>query len=400
MLKNSKLGEKYLLTAINKDYASPCDKSLVQSTKPILTQALEFFKPPVQKQVDGEDGEAQEEEVKAELAPIGFMPDLRSDARAYEWAGFSFGEYDTMLLQKNLQKLATSSGASQLRLWGKIIGTERDYYVAEGVVEGGGEEEGAEPVEGMEPRGTGVNKYAYWACNGPLGAWTMLPDLQPKDLINAKAIKVSFTGDLSRKIYTNPFYFETEKTYLRAQIARISFSTTLAPKKLYRLQEENDREIEDNVGEEEEALQPPTTQDMGWIDSWVHHTPSILKQGRLVHKEGQPLEGEEDVEPEELLAREIKKDPWEPRLKPISKDAHTRGGTPAWVVRSYNVRDTYVNPTNGKATENYGIVVVKSLWWPGATAFFQGGRTFHVYVGNGQKHESDTYFPVKPPVMI
>lgn len=139
---------------------------------------------------------------------------------------------------------------------------------------------------------------------------------------------------------------------------------------------------------------------MGWIDSWVHHTPSILKQGRLTHKEGQPLEGEEEVEPEELLAREIKKDPWEPRLKPISKDKQTKGGTPAWVVRSYNVRDTFMNPTTKKATENYGIVVVKSLWWPGATAFFQNGRTFHIYVGDGQKHESETYFPVKPPVMI
>lgn len=79
-----------------------------------------------------------------------------------------------MLLQKNLKKLITSSGASSIRLWGKIVGTEKDYYVAEGVLEsGGGEggEEGAEPVEGMEARGSGVNKYVYWVCNGPLGQW-------------------------------------------------------------------------------------------------------------------------------------------------------------------------------------------------------------------------------------
>jgi hypothetical protein len=96
---------------------------------------------------------------------------LRSDARAYQWAGISFGEYDTMLLQKNLQKHVAASGASQMRLWGKIIGTEKDYYIAEGVVEGGGDanEDGAEPAEGMESRGTGVNRYVYWACNGPLG---------------------------------------------------------------------------------------------------------------------------------------------------------------------------------------------------------------------------------------
>jgi hypothetical protein len=79
-----------------------------------------------------------------------------------------------MLLQKNLQKHVTSSGASQLRLWGKITGTEKDYFIAEGVVEGGGGEggeEGAEGSDSMEPRGSGVNKYVYWACNGSLGQW-------------------------------------------------------------------------------------------------------------------------------------------------------------------------------------------------------------------------------------
>lgn len=292
-----------------------------------------------------------------------------------------------------------------MRLWGKIVGTEKDYFIAEGVVEGGEPAEGAEdaePIEGMEARGTGVNKYVYYACNGPLGAWVQLPDLRPQDIINAKSIKYNFTGDINRKIYTNPFYFETEKVYLRAQIARISFSTTLIPKGLYKLQEQEEgesREIEENVPEDEEQVYKPTTKDMGWIDNWLHFTPSILKQGRLTHMEGKPLEGEEEVEPEELMAREVKKDPWEPRLKPITQDSKTRGGAPAWVVRSYNVKDTYLHPTTNKSSENYGIVVVKSLWWPGSHTFFQDGKTFQIYVGNGQKHESETYYPIHPPVM-
>lgn len=53
---------------------------------------------------------------------------------------------------------------------------------------------------------------------------------------------------------------------------------------------------------------------------WVHYVPSILLQGTTTHKEGKPLEGEEEVEPAELLAREVAKDPWEARLKPIVKD--------------------------------------------------------------------------------
>jgi len=52
-------------------------------------------------------------------------------------------------------------------------------------------------------------------------AWTQLPDLNPKDIKNARAIKYCISGDVNKKLFTNPFYFETEKTYLRAQIARI-----------------------------------------------------------------------------------------------------------------------------------------------------------------------------------
>lgn len=71
------------------------------------------------------------------------VPDLLADAKIWKWGGVSFGDYDTMLLQKSLKALMRKLGAtcSQMRLWGKIKCTERDYYVAEGVVEAAGDEE-------------------------------------------------------------------------------------------------------------------------------------------------------------------------------------------------------------------------------------------------------------------
>jgi len=36
------------------------------------------------------------------------------------------------------------------------------------------------------------------------------------------------------------------------------------------------------------------------MEMWLHHTPSILKQGRLTHMDVKPVEGEEEVDPEEL----------------------------------------------------------------------------------------------------
>ena len=67
---------------------------------------------------------------------IGFMPDLVSlNKSVYSWAGIDFGEYNVLLLQKTLKKLEVDNNISNLRLWGKILGTEKDYYIAEGTAE-------------------------------------------------------------------------------------------------------------------------------------------------------------------------------------------------------------------------------------------------------------------------
>ena len=41
------------------------------------------------------------------------------------------------------------------------------------------------------------------------------------------------------------------------------------------------------------------------------------------------------------MDREIKKDPWDPRLKPLTDDNCTRGGLPAWLLRSYDISNTF-----------------------------------------------------------
>lgn len=57
-----------------------------------------------------------------------------------------------------------------MRLWGKIHGTSKDYFIAEGYTEAGVTDE--EKPQGFEPRGSGLNKYVYWATNSPLEQWT------------------------------------------------------------------------------------------------------------------------------------------------------------------------------------------------------------------------------------
>jgi hypothetical protein len=113
----------------------------------------------------------------------------------------------------------------------------------------------------IEPRGSeGINKFCYWASNSPVGPWTTLPDLSVDEFKVSKGVKVNFTGDLERSIVTNPFYFKKEKHLLRSAIARITFSTTLVPKGVYRTVEDNANEIEENTPEEGPIPVPSTNE--------------------------------------------------------------------------------------------------------------------------------------------
>ena len=130
---------------------------------------------------------------------------------------------------------------------------------------------------------------------------------------------------------------------------------------------------------------------------WVHYNAGILIQGRTKHAEPK-ASGDEEVDPEEAMKKEVAKDPWDARLKQVGTDTKTKGGLPAWIIRSYE-NEEFVN--SGKVV-NYGTVVVKSLWWPGSFNFYNNGRVQQIYVGDGQKNEpaGRSFFPINPPKMV
>ena len=163
------------------NYAKPSDECTKAATQEPIKNGMAHFQVEKTTNEDGEEVEA------GGAGPIGNIPDLLADSKVWQWAGVGFGEYDTMLLQKSMKKLIVSSGASNLKFWGKIKGTEKDYFVAEGTQEAGEPAEGEEAsTEAVEPRGQGVNKFVYWVCNSPLEAWTQLPDLKPSNIISAR----------------------------------------------------------------------------------------------------------------------------------------------------------------------------------------------------------------------
>lgn len=238
-------------------------------------------------------GPIPEDDAEPEAAPsVGFVADLLAYSKIWQWAGIGFGEQETYRLQKSLKKQSGKVAATSLTFFGKITGTESDYYIAEGLVEG--EEENEEEKEpDFEPKGTGVNKYTYFVAGNSLAEWTKLPDLTPKQIQASRCIKVLFSGNLEKNIFTNPFFEGQEKHYLRAQIARICFSTTLFPKGLMKPVEDSEtRDIEENVPEEGEIVMPGTSE-MNDLKMWVHATKNILKNGTTSLKTPEAPEGEE-----------------------------------------------------------------------------------------------------------
>lgn len=233
----------------------------------------------------------------------------------------------------------------------------------------------------MEERGTGVNKYTYFVTENTFSSWKKLPNLAPRHIMAARQLKIMFTGDLERQIISNPFFFGKEKHYLRAQIARISHSTSVVPANSKKLVEDNDREIEANEPEEGDLILPNTSQ-MGKADQWVHESASILNCNRTVHMDP-PEEAPEDFEGEEWDPEAAKKeiedaDPFEPRLKPVSQDCCVRMAKrnikqPSWIVRLMGDTTEYKDEmatAKGAPTLCYGCVVLRSLVWPGSFTFY------------------------------
>ena len=174
-------------------------------------------------------------------------------------------------IKYEVKKLANTTQVA-VRFFGKITGTESDYYIAEADIAEEEGEEGAEDAReaDFEVKPIGVNKFTYFVCSNSLGDWVKLPDVSPSEIIASRQIKMLFTGDLNKKIYTNPFFKGTEKNYLRAQIARITHSTTLVPKGLMKVNEDEPetRQIDEIEHDDDNPLVMPSTHQMKDLDMW------------------------------------------------------------------------------------------------------------------------------------
>ncbi|CAJ1060154.1 radial spoke head protein 6 homolog A [Xyrichtys novacula] len=341
-----------------------------------------------------------------------------------EQAGVGLGRMEMQRVFLAIQQLIKSEALQHCRLWGKILGTQSSYIVAEAEYKEGEEEEeeqsiedtavgetgeaGAQeneedplpqssfkppPVVPKEAIGTGANKCVYYVCSEAGLPWVKLPSVTPAQITIARQIRKFFTGKLDNPIDSYPPFPGNEANYLRAQIARISAGTQVSPRGFFQAgEEEGDEEDEAPRDSYEVNLDfecIPVAEMVESLSSWVHHVQHILQQGRCtwVNLAVKPEEethddDEEEEEEEEGALTEV----GPPLLTPLTQDAGLFN-TPPWSSK-----------ISSALTRQHAVAVLRSNLWPGAYAYACGKKFGNFYVGWGLKYTGKGFSPSVPPL--
>ena len=391
-------------------YINPNEKSIdAKFLENLITQnkkQKELLKPPVKIEPESEP---------QPITQINYIPDYLDLFNKISFSGYSFGEKEVLLLNNSLRNLSIAQPNGNVTFFGKIYGTIKDYYIAE-VTEVDPPENFNYDADMEKRKEDGVNRNVFFVTNNLCEKWIELPDIKPHQIAEARQIRYIFTGDLERKIVSNPPFRGQEKHYLRCQIARIYHGSKLVPNVNHYTVEDPESQFKPLTPAEKQK--PFSIEELTSGQSWIHFPPGILKCGRVSHI----IEPPENIDPDEYKKKVLLADPFDKRIKPISTDMPIKIGhkiqiTP-WSIKQTYGELIYTNPYIKLLDEtqpdfdpneqkdnkvNYLTVCVKSLRWPGAVNFYLGKESYFFYFGNGQKfqeNEEDTYafkqFPIIP----
>ncbi|XP_071384107.1 radial spoke head protein 6 homolog A [Centroberyx affinis] len=372
----------------------------------------------------GEEGDQEDELIETPL------PNVSEVGFYLEQAGVGLGREEMQRIFLALKKLVESQPLQRCRLWGKILGVESNYVVAEAEYREGEEEEeqsAEETAEDEEREGetqddeeeneegegdplprsaykpppvvpkeairTGVNKFVYYVCKEPGLPWVKLPSVTPAQISAARQIRKFFTGRLDAPIVSYPPFPGSEANYLRAQIARISAGTHISPQGFYQFGEEEGDE-EDEAPRDSHEVNPdfegiPVPEMAESLSTWVHHVQHILQQGRctwvnLAAKPEEESYEEGDAEEKEEEPDEPEPEAGPPLLTPLSEDAEMFSTSP------------WSSKMSSTLTSQYALAVLRSNLWPGAHAYACGKKFENIYVGWGLKFAGEGFTPSVP----
>lgn len=330
---------------------------------------------------------------------LGMVQNFLEDAAMLRWAGIGFSQQESYHISLSLRSLASeTSSIESLRFWGKVLGTEEDYLVAEGVLKSIPKAPDAaekapilpdSPEFDVEPRGEGANTFIYWVSAGGCAPWVRLPATRASHIVAARAMKRILTGKLDSPVLSMPWFPGKERHLLRAQIARISATCTLATKGWYEEDEEAGagkiRQAEDPTG----AF--PGQEELASDAAWVHRMPCLNKIGKCSYPDVDALTAAELINEEQAKAIsaqiEAEGDPKgilagvDGDLAEVKPDGD-EGNVAAWSYKVFGDKGMY---KFGDADRTHQVTAARSMIWPGATTVTQGTKFANIYIGYATK---------------
>eukprot|EP01060_Flectonema_neradi_P037905 TRINITY_DN778_c0_g1_i3.p1 TRINITY_DN778_c0_g1~~TRINITY_DN778_c0_g1_i3.p1 ORF type:complete len:555 (+),score=157.07 TRINITY_DN778_c0_g1_i3:128-1792(+) len=390
------------------------------------------------------------------------VPPLRpitEDQRFHKLCGYGLLSSEYFLLEQSMSNLVRDKKLEEAAFFGRVFGTEQNYtiVVSKRLLDPVADKIPVEkysmpkpPRKGVdvpiqsEPPGVGLNRVTFWVCQYAGGPWTELPDVTPQQIISSQKIKKYLTGNLDAPVNSYPPFPGKEINYLRAQLARIWSSSTVAPEGEVEAFVAEDEEEEEEEEENPNAIKyqkfnPLTSEakpiqleegieSLATSEKWVHTRPFIYKTGRgtQLPPKPEPEEDEAAEEPEDEEEKEPEEEPKE-LLQPIATDKkyatikvpqepkETEEGQEEPEEEDDDKEDDEAaedDPTNPKRItlqswtahtvnnfyKKHGVVVVRSLRWPGACSWVTANKTSGtIYFGDGSKSTDAAFAPELPP---
>ena len=322
--------------------------------------------------------------------PLCEVPDIEQQLSLCRRAGVGFPASEAHFIALMFRKLASNASLTSLRFWGKILTRAGEYIIAESVPAEGGEVPSDE-----DPLGTGVNRYQYYAYHtssefGP-SDWLLLPNASPATIRASRSVKTILSGDIEDDVPGKKFPGNfPEGSLLRAQIARITAATRIAPKGEFKDEGGTVSKVEDFRFEAVPSV-------FGLLSNWVHSEEYILLNAKTKYPDVPEVEQvAENADEEtkraaanesdrvEALKREMHFDPMPARLRSLDQDK-----TGKWAIRVYGDLSSY---KGRKANHRESTIAVRSRDWPGAVTVAHGSEYVHLYCGYGIKR-GGMFFP-------
>lgn len=289
------------------------------------------------------------------------LEDIVHATEALEWAGVSLGDEESIRVkQAMVATLGQNESIEKLSFWGKVLGTQADYYVLEAtqevVLDDDEDGAGAGGVEEL------ANKSVFYVSNQIGKDFVPLPNVSAAQVLGSMRIRKFLTGNLDSQVKAHPPFPGSEAHLLRAIIARIRGETSVAPSYFYQAGEPEEDEVVQEVTEgeqlEDEEFVPPTPAELaaGGVSLFRTFAPPHNANGYI----GVPTIPDPE-DPDGTIP-----DPDAPKAQPA--------------VRELEAGEWTVQLTNNS-------VVLRSVVWPGHTTVATSRTATRIYVGYGIRAE-------------